>query len=153
LDRERSQRIAQAMADLEAGTEKVKTYLRGRGVEYELAKDEVPFAVICPWLADAKALRNLGEQLLAWKASNPGVKRILGSDRLLDGQCPEVSAFLLSIPFNAKKPETCIEQVALVVVDGRIPGDERLGADLYELIERSGTGTVTSWEQYSYMVR
>jgi hypothetical protein len=93
--------MAQAMAEME----KLHTYLRERGVEYELAKDEVPFAVICPWLGDARSLRNLGEQLLVWKENNPEVKRILGSDRLLESHRPEVSAELLSIPFPPHEPE------------------------------------------------
>jgi hypothetical protein len=80
------------------------------------------------------------------------VKRILGAERLLEGRCPEVSALLLMIPFCLSKPESCVESVALVVVDEG-EATEELVASLCPMIERSGVGRVMSWEQYSAMNR
>jgi hypothetical protein len=129
--------------------EKIQTYLRERGVEHELGKDEVPFAVLWPTRsADAGSLRELGEQLRAWTARNRGVKRILGLERLLEGRCPEVSVLLLMIPFCPTKPESCVESVVLVVVGGGA-NTEGLAASLCDVVERSGVAMVTSWEQYS----
>jgi hypothetical protein len=133
--------------------EKIQTFLRERGVEFELGKDEIPFAVLWPTRpGDARSLRELGEELQAWMARSRGVKRILGLERLLDGRCPEVSVLLLMIPFCPAKPESCVESVALVVVDGGA-NTEELAASLGDLVEGSGVALVTSWEQYSYMNR
>lgn len=133
--------------------EKTLVYLRERGIEYELGKDEVPFAVIWPTAsAGEQPLRELGEQLRQWAARNGGVKRILGLERLLEGRRPAVSAFLLMIPFCPQEPESCIERVALVVVKCNANTAE-LAESLCQLVERSGVAKVTSWEQYSYMTR
>ncbi len=133
--------------------EKLKAYLREREVEYELGKDEAPFAVL--WLTgsvDPASLRNLAEQLRTWMRRNPGTKRILGLERLLGGKCPKVSALLLMIPFSPAKPESCVEKVAFVVMNSgaNIEGDE---ASLCDPVEGSGFARVVSWEQYSYMNR
>ncbi len=133
--------------------EKLKIYLGERGVEYELGKDEAPFAVLWPTRsADAHSLRKLGEQLQKWMGRNPGVKRVLGLERLLEGKCPEVSALLLMIPFSPAKPESCVEKVALVVMNSGA-NIEEAKASLCALVEGSGVAMVTSWEQYSYMNR
>ena len=135
--------------------EKIQSYLCKRGVEYELGKDEVPFAVVWPTRsADAKSLRRIGEQLREWMARNCGVKRILGLKRLLEGRCPEVSVLLLMIPtpLCPTKPETFVESVALVVIDDDA-NTEELASSLCDLIERSGVAMVASWQQYSYMNR
>jgi len=138
---------------IETGMEKLQTYLRERGLEYELGKEEVPFAVIWPTrTADLKSLQKLGKQLRVWCMSNRGVKRILGLNRLLEGKSPEVSAILLMIPFCPTKPESCVENVALVVVKGGTD-TEGLTESLCLLVEDSGAALVTSWEQYSYMTR
>ncbi|MCI0458667.1 MAG: hypothetical protein L0Z62_17025 [Gemmataceae bacterium] len=146
---ESAQKLTQLMEEME----KVHTYLRERGVEYQLGSDEIPFAVLWPTrAADARSLGELGEQLRAWAARNPGVKRILGLERLLAGSCPEVSVLLLMIPFSPTKPESCVESVALVVVESGAD-TEGLAASLCDLVKRSGVAMVESWEQYSYMNR
>ncbi len=149
----RAPESAQYLTKMMEEMEKIHTYLRERGVEYQLGEDEVPFAVLWPTrAADARSLRELGEQLRAWAAGNPEVKRILGLERLLEGSCPEVSVLLLMIPFSPTKPESCVERVALVVVGGGAD-TEGLAASLGDLLERSGVARVTSWEQYSDMNR
>jgi len=95
--------------------QKLQIYLRERGIEDQLGKDEVRFAVLWPTRpANVTTLRALGEQLRAWAASKRGIKRILGLQQLLEGRCPEVSATLLVISFSSAEPESCIESVALV---------------------------------------
>jgi len=140
------------LAQLVDQEEKVRAYLRERSVPYKLEKEEIPFAVITPIRSENQSLRELGDLLLAWKAMNKGVKRILGLERLLEGKHPEVSVHLLMIPFYPAKPETCVERVALVVVDAST-NQELLAAGLCDLIERNGSARVFSWEQYSYMNR
>ncbi len=142
-------------AQLMEEMEEIEAYLRDRGVEYELRKDEVPFAVLWPTpSADARSLLALGEHLREWMVCNPEVKRILGLERLLEGRCPEVSGLLLGIPiyFCPTKPEAFVESVALVVVDDD-GNTEGLVSSLCDLVECSGVAMVASWEQYSHMNR
>lgn len=141
------------LAQMEEEMGKIHSYLRERGIVYELEKDEIPFTVFWPTRsADARSLRELGAQLRRWTESHSAVKRILGLEQLLDGECPEVSVLLLMIPFFPTKPESCVERVGLVVVD-RGANIEGLAKSFYDLLEGSGIGQAMSWEQYSYMNR
>lgn len=130
-------------------------YLRERGVDHELEKDEVPFAVLWPTpVADARSLRELGEQLRTWMTKTRGVSRILGLERLLEGERPEVAVELLGIPIplGPMRPESWIESVALVVVENEVSASS-IATSLSDVVERSGIAKVTSLEQYSWMNR
>lgn len=83
-----------------------------------------------------------------------GVSRILGLERLLEGERPEVAAELLGIPIplGPMKPERWIERVALVVVKNEV-GTSSIATSLSDVVERSGIAKVTSLEQYSWMNR
>ena len=138
------QRRAQA-AEL---SKKLEAYWRERGLRYELEKDDIPFFVIKPTRRDTKSLRELGELLHSWTAANKGVSQILGLERLLEGKGPEVSPRLLMVPYCLNEPESCVEQVALVVIKSSASTDA-LGASLLDTIKPSRAAEVWSCDEYS----
>src|SRR5262245_56832921 len=116
-------------------SDKLRAYFRDRGVPDELGRDESAFAVLWPMTDDPTPIRQLGERLRAWAGGQPGVTRILGLERLLEGQRPEVAVTLLMIPFCPAAPEKCVERVARVAVRGGA-STEALGISVCELGER-----------------
>jgi len=132
---------------------KIDAYLRERGLTYELAKNEIPFAVVWPTQPEeAISLKELGKQLVDWQARTRGVTRVLEVERLLEGKRPEVPGFLLMIPYSPHDPNSWVENVALVVMND-CADKEKVASSLNRLALAHGAANATSWEQYSYMNR